>query len=137
MLDNGYDLMHAMQDAMDEKKFMLVLTLLSKNPDDHVIQSKNSKGQNLPSLCWGIRVSEHHSPGILQLGDSHDCINVTHSFPHTLDAVGHTQHLGLLAAKTDLCPIPSDLISCSFPFQMPLQCEPFVLLHAFQVGLHT
>ena len=47
MLDNGYDLMHAMQDAMDEKKFMLVLTLLSKNPDDHVIQSKNSKGQNL------------------------------------------------------------------------------------------
>ena len=37
MLDNGYDLMHAMQDAMDEKKFMLVLTLLSKNPDDHVI----------------------------------------------------------------------------------------------------
>lgn len=47
MLDNGYDLMHAMQDAMDEKKFMLVLTLLSKNPDDQVIQSKNSKGQNL------------------------------------------------------------------------------------------
>ena len=47
MLDNGYDLMHAMQDAMDEKKFMLVLTLLSKNPDDHVIQSKNSMGQNL------------------------------------------------------------------------------------------
>lgn len=34
MLDNGYDLMLAMQDAMDEKKFMLVLTLLSKNPDD-------------------------------------------------------------------------------------------------------
>lgn len=26
---------------------MLVLTLLSKNPDDRVIQSKNSKGQNL------------------------------------------------------------------------------------------
>lgn len=47
MLDNGYDLMHAMQDAMDEKKFMLVLTLLSKNPDDHVIQSKNKKDQNL------------------------------------------------------------------------------------------
>ena len=47
MLDNGYDLMHAMQDAMDEKKFMLVLTLLSKNPDDHIIQSKNAKGQNL------------------------------------------------------------------------------------------
>lgn len=47
MLDNGYDLMHAMQDAMDEKKFMLVLTLLSKNPNDEVIQSKNKKGQNL------------------------------------------------------------------------------------------
>ncbi len=47
MIDNGYDLMHAMQDAMDEKKFMLVLTLLSKNPDDSVIQSKNKKGQNL------------------------------------------------------------------------------------------
>ena len=47
MIDNGYDLMLAMQDAMDEKKFMLVLTLLSKTPDDNVIQSKNSKGQNL------------------------------------------------------------------------------------------
>lgn len=47
MLDNGYDLMLAMQDAMDEKKFMLVLTLLSKNPDDSVVQRKNSKGQNL------------------------------------------------------------------------------------------
>lgn len=47
MFDNGYDLMHAMQDAMDEKKFMLVLTLLSKNPDDEVIQSTNKKGQNL------------------------------------------------------------------------------------------
>ena len=47
MLDNGYDLMHAMQDAMDEKKFMLVLTLLSKNPNDEIVQSKNKKGQNL------------------------------------------------------------------------------------------
>lgn len=47
MLDNGYDLMHAMQDAMDEKKFMLVLTLLSKNPNDEVVQQKNKKGQNL------------------------------------------------------------------------------------------
>ena len=47
MLDNGYDLMHAMQDAMDEKKFMLVLTLLSKNPNDEIIQQKNKKGQNL------------------------------------------------------------------------------------------
>lgn len=38
MLDNGYDLMLAMHDAMDEKKFMLVLTLLSKNPDDSIVQ---------------------------------------------------------------------------------------------------
>jgi hypothetical protein len=38
MLDNGYDLMLAMQDAMDEKKFLLVLTLLSKVPDDSVVQ---------------------------------------------------------------------------------------------------
>ncbi len=37
MLDNGYDLMLAMQDAMDEKKFIFVLTLLSKNPNDQVI----------------------------------------------------------------------------------------------------
>jgi hypothetical protein len=43
MLDNGYDLMLAMQDALDEKKFMLVLTLLSKNPNDEIIQSKNKK----------------------------------------------------------------------------------------------
>jgi len=28
MIDGGYDLMLAMQDAMDESKFMLVLTLL-------------------------------------------------------------------------------------------------------------
>jgi ankyrin repeat protein len=47
MLDGGYDLMHAMQDAMDEKKFMLVLTLLNKNPNDEVIQATNKKGQNL------------------------------------------------------------------------------------------
>ena len=38
ILDKGYDLMLAMQDAMDEKKFMLVLTLLSKNPDDEIVQ---------------------------------------------------------------------------------------------------
>ena len=47
MLDNSYDYMLAMQDAMDEKKFMLVLTLLSKTPDDAVVQGKNSKQQNL------------------------------------------------------------------------------------------
>jgi len=37
MLDEGYNLMLAMQDAMDEKKFQLVLTLLTKNPDDGVV----------------------------------------------------------------------------------------------------
>lgn len=37
ILDKGYDLMLAMQDSMDEKKFLLVLTLLSKNPNDDVI----------------------------------------------------------------------------------------------------
>lgn len=47
MIDNGYPLMLAIQDAMDEKKFLLVLTLLSKNPDDEVIQQKNNKQQNL------------------------------------------------------------------------------------------
>ncbi len=38
VLENGYDVIHAMQDAMDEKKFKLVVTLLSKNPYDKVIQ---------------------------------------------------------------------------------------------------
>ena len=47
ILDNGYDYMLAMQDAMDEAKFQLVLTLLSKTSDDRIIQRKNAKGQNL------------------------------------------------------------------------------------------
>ena len=47
ILDKKYDLMLAMQDAMDEKKFMLVLTLMSKNPNDEVFQQTNNKGQNL------------------------------------------------------------------------------------------
>jgi hypothetical protein len=47
MLDEGYNLLHAMQDAMDEKKFQLCLTLLSKEPNDSVVQQKNSKGHNL------------------------------------------------------------------------------------------
>jgi len=41
MLDSGYDLMHAMQDALDEQKFQLVLTLLAKNPDDAIVRRKN------------------------------------------------------------------------------------------------
>ena len=56
MLDEGYNLMHAMQDAMDEKKFQLCLTLLSKEPDDAVVQQTNSKRQNLfHVLCQNSR----------------------------------------------------------------------------------
>lgn len=47
ILDNGYDYMLAMQDAMDESKFQLVLTLLSKTSDDNIIKRKNDKDQNL------------------------------------------------------------------------------------------
>jgi hypothetical protein len=36
-----------MKDAMDENKFMLVLTLLAKVPDDKVVQRKSSKNENL------------------------------------------------------------------------------------------
>ena len=39
--------MLAMQDAMDESKFQLVLTLLSKTSDDNIIKLQNDKGQNL------------------------------------------------------------------------------------------
>lgn len=44
MLDAGYNLMLAMQDAMTEKKFQLVLTLLAKYPDDSIVQQKSSNG---------------------------------------------------------------------------------------------
>lgn len=47
MLDQGYSLMLAMQDALDEKKFQLVITLIQKCADDSVVQAKNTKGQNL------------------------------------------------------------------------------------------
>ena len=46
-MDSGYDIMLAMQDAMDEKKFLLVWTLLSKCPHDNIVQSRNLKNQNL------------------------------------------------------------------------------------------
>jgi ankyrin repeat protein len=39
--------MLAMNDALDDGKLQLVLTLLSKTSDDAVIQRKNEKGQNL------------------------------------------------------------------------------------------
>lgn len=41
ILDNKYDYMLAMQDALDEKKFNLVLTLLSKTSDNRIVQRKN------------------------------------------------------------------------------------------------
>jgi hypothetical protein len=47
ILDNGYNYMLAMNDALDDGKLQLVLTLLSKTADDAIIQRKNEKGQNL------------------------------------------------------------------------------------------
>ena len=47
ILDNKYDYMLAMQDALDESKFQLFLTLIAKTSDDAVVQQKNDKGQNL------------------------------------------------------------------------------------------
>ena len=44
ILDNGYDYMLAMQDALDENKFQLFLTLISKTADDAIVQQKNDKG---------------------------------------------------------------------------------------------
>jgi len=41
ILDKKYDYMLAMQDAMDEKKFQLVLTLLLKTADDEIVCQKN------------------------------------------------------------------------------------------------
>ncbi len=39
--------MLAMQDALDEKKVNLVLTLLSKTADNRIVQRKNELNQNL------------------------------------------------------------------------------------------
>jgi len=47
LLQNGFDLMTAIQDAMDEKKFKYVWTLLNKVSDDNIIRKPNQKGQNL------------------------------------------------------------------------------------------
>ena len=43
IIDNGYDLMLAMQDSLNNGKFRLALTLLPKNPDDSLIQKTNSE----------------------------------------------------------------------------------------------
>ena len=37
ILDNGYDYMLAMQDALDEQKFQLFLTLIQKTADDSIV----------------------------------------------------------------------------------------------------
>ena len=47
LLTSGYDYMLALQDAMVEGKFALVLTLLSKVADDRIIQKTNEQHQNL------------------------------------------------------------------------------------------
>lgn len=46
-MDNKYDYMLAMEDALDEKKFQLVITLLAKTQDDEIVRQNNAKGQNL------------------------------------------------------------------------------------------
>lgn len=47
LLTSGYDYMLALQDAMVEGKFALVLTLLSKVAEDSVVQKTNEQMQNL------------------------------------------------------------------------------------------
>lgn len=47
ILGSKYDYMLAMQDALDDRKFNLVLTLLSKTADYKVVQRKNALNQNL------------------------------------------------------------------------------------------
>ncbi len=47
MLVGGFDFAVAMQDAMDEKKFKLLLTILQKNPSDQRIAQFNSDKQNV------------------------------------------------------------------------------------------
>ena len=47
MLQNKFPLMNALQDALNEKKFMYVKTLLNKVEDHEVIRKANEEGQNL------------------------------------------------------------------------------------------
>lgn len=47
LLFNGYNYMLAMQDAMGEGKFKLVLTLLAKVADESIVQQTNESKQNL------------------------------------------------------------------------------------------
>jgi len=50
LLDNGYEYIDAMQDAIGAGKFQLVLTLMSKTPDDATVQKLNAQKQNLYHL---------------------------------------------------------------------------------------
>jgi len=47
LLQSGYDFMTAIQDALNQKKFNYVWTLLSKVEDEAILRKANSKGQNL------------------------------------------------------------------------------------------
>lgn len=47
MLDLGFPITQAVQDAMDESKFQQVTNLLSKNPNNDELQKVNEEGQNL------------------------------------------------------------------------------------------
>ena len=68
ILDNGYDYMLAMQDALDEQKFQLFLTLIQKTADDAIVQRKNDKGQNLMHiLAINSRGSEQSKAIIVRI----------------------------------------------------------------------
>lgn len=47
MLQNNFPLMNALQDALNEEKFMYVRTLLTKVEDPGVVRNVNEEGQNL------------------------------------------------------------------------------------------
>ena len=54
--------MLAMQDALDEKKFNLVLTLLSKTADNRIVQRKNELNQNLMHI-----LAKNSSGGLMHI----------------------------------------------------------------------
>lgn len=47
LLQKGYNLMSAIQDAMNEQKFKYVWTLLTKVSNDEIVKKTNEEGQNL------------------------------------------------------------------------------------------
>lgn len=60
LIQQGYNIMDAIESALTEKKFQLVLTLLSKKSDKASFQSLNQKNQNLFHLfaIYGRECSE-------------------------------------------------------------------------------